>query len=53
VSAKRAEHRRQLREQGFRDGRAGRVARWPDEEYQRSWRKGREAREAEKVSPRE
>lgn len=37
------EHRRQMREQGYTDGHAGREARWADATYQRSWRLGREA----------
>ena len=36
------EHR--LREQGYSDGYAGKVARSPLAVYQRSWRLGREAR---------
>jgi len=37
---------RQMREQGYTDGWAGREKRWPQEtEYLRCYRRGREARE--------
>lgn len=39
------DRRRQLRNLGYQDGFAGREARFPDAEYQVSWRRGKEARE--------
>ena len=36
-----------LREQGYDDGKAGRPAAHVDADYQRSWRRGREARDDE------
>lgn len=39
--------RLRLREQGYQDGYAGRAAASRVAEYQRSWRRGREAYEAE------
>jgi hypothetical protein len=44
-----ASYRRQMREQGYSDGIAGRKARWVDAEYQRSWRRGKEALERRQV----
>jgi hypothetical protein len=42
--------RRQMREQGYRDGRVGLPARWLDADYQRAWRDGQNARRQEEAS---
>jgi hypothetical protein len=42
-----ADHRRAMRERGYRDGRAGKPATFADAHYQVGWRRGREARAAE------
>lgn len=41
---KTAGHRRAMRNYGFADGMAGRPARFPDAEYQQSYRRGAEQR---------